>query len=131
MMFDIVCLVLGLVLLFIGGEGLVRGSVSFAERFKLLTLLVSLVIVGFGTSTVVIRNVLGSNLFNILGILGVTSLITPIAFTGQIANFDVWIMLAVALIVFMLIFLNKQIRRMAGTFFLSAYTAYTIYLFMS
>ncbi len=48
---DLLLVAAGLVLLFVGGEGLVRGSVALAERFGISKLLIGLVIVGFGTST--------------------------------------------------------------------------------
>lgn len=79
----------GLALLLLGGEGLVRGSVAVAERLNLSTLLVSMVIVGFGTSApelmvstaaalkgapnIALGNVVGSNIANILLILGMSA----------------------------------------------------------
>jgi cation:H+ antiporter len=85
----------GLVLLFIGGESLVRGSVAIAERLGLSRLVIGLVIVGFGTSTpellvsvdaalsgspeIALGNVVGSNIANILLVVGVSVLIVPIS----------------------------------------------------
>lgn len=91
---DLLLVAAGLVLLFLGGEGLVRGSVSIAERFGLSKLLIGLVIVGFGTSTpellvsvqaalggapeIALGNVVGSNIANVLLIIGVAAVIAPI-----------------------------------------------------
>lgn len=85
----------GLVLLFVGGESLVRGSVAIAERLGLSKLIIGLVIVGFGTSTpellvsvkaalggspeIALGNVVGSNIANILLIVGIAALILPIS----------------------------------------------------
>lgn len=84
----------GLILLFLGGEGLVRGSVALAERFGLSKLLIGLTIVAFGTSApelvvavdaalsdspeIALGNVVGSNIANVMLILGIAVLIAPI-----------------------------------------------------
>lgn len=84
----------GLGLLFVGDEALVRGSVALAERMGISKLLIGLVIVGFGTSTpellvsvnaaldgapeIALGNVVGSNIANILLIIGLAALIAPI-----------------------------------------------------
>lgn len=94
MLLDFGLIAAGLVLLFIGGESLVRGSVAIAERIGLSKLIIGLVIVGFGTSTpellvsvnaalggspeIALGNVVGSNIANILLIVGVSALILPI-----------------------------------------------------
>ncbi len=91
---DLLLVATGLFLLFVGGEGLVRGSVALAERLGISKLLIGLVIVGFGTSTpellvsvnaaldgapeIALGNVVGSNIANILLIIGVAALIAPI-----------------------------------------------------
>ena len=91
---DLLLVATGLLLLFVGGEGLVRGSVALAERLGISKLLIGLVIVGFGTSTpellvsvnaaldgapeIALGNVVGSNIANILLIIGVAALIAPI-----------------------------------------------------
>lgn len=96
MIFAILSLIGGLVFLTLGAEGLIRGAVALAQRFGLSPLLIGLTIVGFGTSTpelmaslqaawagnsgIAVGNVVGSNIFNILAILGITALVrkTPI-----------------------------------------------------
>lgn len=91
---DLLLVAAGLVLLFVGGESLVRGSVALAERLGISKLLIGLVIVGFGTSTpellvsvkaalagspeIALGNVVGSNIANVLLILGLAALIAPI-----------------------------------------------------
>ena len=94
MLHDLLLVAAGLVLLFVGGEGLVRGSVAIAERLGISKLLIGLVIVGFGTSTpellvsvnaaldgaseIALGNVVGSNIANVLLIVGVAAVIAPI-----------------------------------------------------
>ncbi len=94
MLHDLLLVAAGLVLLFVGGEGLVRGSVAIAERLGISKLLIGLVIVGFGTSTpellfsvnaaldgapeIALGNVVGSNIANVLLVIGVAAVIAPI-----------------------------------------------------
>ncbi|MEW5964876.1 MAG: calcium/sodium antiporter [Pseudomonadota bacterium] len=94
-MSDVVLLIAGLALLIVGGELLVRGAVGVAERLGMSPLLIGLTLVGFGTSTpelvtsveaamigspgIAIGNVVGSNIANVLLILGASALISPIA----------------------------------------------------
>lgn len=95
MLLDFGMVAAGLVLLFLGGEGLVRGSVAIATRLGISRLVVGMVIVGFGTSApelvvslqaalagspdIALGNVIGSNIANILLILGIAALLTPLA----------------------------------------------------
>ena len=85
---------MGIVLLYLGAEGLVRSSSSLAKRMQISPLVIGLTIVAFGTSmpelivsvktalsgqgAISIGNVVGSNIFNIIGILGIASIISPI-----------------------------------------------------
>lgn len=93
-------LIVGLVMLIIGGEGLVRGSVTLAERLGLSKAFVGIAVIGFGTSMpemvvsveaawidrpgIAVGNVIGSNIANILLILGVSALIRPQVTTSKI-----------------------------------------------
>lgn len=104
----------GLVLLVLGGEFLVRGAVRFAERMGLSPLLIGLTLVGFGTSTpelvtsveaalegspgIAIGNIVGSNIANILLILGMSALIFPIAVSQSALKRDGVIMVGVAML---------------------------------
>ncbi len=107
-------LLLGLVLLFIGGEGLVRGSAALALRLGLTPLVVGLTVVAFGTSApelvvsgkaafdglgaIAIGNVVGSNSLNIGLILGLTALIYPLKVQLQILRLDLPILVGVSLL---------------------------------
>jgi len=107
----IIYLLAGLVLLYFGAEGLVRGSSSLALRLGLSPLVVGLTVVAFGTSSpelmvslkaalagqadISVGNVVGSNICNIGLILGLCALITPIATNSQIVRVDIPIMIGI------------------------------------
>jgi len=76
-----------------------------------------------------VGNVVGSNIFNILGILGITSLVQPIAVAEQIARVDVWVMLAIAIALAPLLLIKGRIGRVAGAVSLALYVAYLAVLF--
>lgn len=92
---DYIYIIGGLIGLLVGGEYLVRGSVSIAQKLRISPMVVSLTLIGFGTSTpelvtsiqaalkgapgIAVGNVVGSNIANILLIIGIAALITPIA----------------------------------------------------
>jgi cation:H+ antiporter len=109
---------LGLVLLVIGGELVVRGSVHIAQRLGMSALLVGLTIVAFGTSApelaicldavvlgkpeIALGNIVGSNIANVLLILGVTATFFPIVIHRQIVQREVPIMIAVSMLFLLL-----------------------------
>jgi len=126
---DLLLVAAGLVLLFIGGEGLVRGAVAIAERFGISKLLIGLVIVGFGTSTpellvsvnaaldgapeIALGNVVGSNIANILLIVGVAASIRPIIGWQRTAVREALVSTLVALVVVGLV-QGEVINRLEG-----------------
>ncbi len=141
---SIFCIV-GLVFLAVGANLLVEGATSLAQKFGISNSIIGLTLVALGTSLpelvtaivaayrkhpdVVIGNIMGSNLFNILGILGVTSIITPIPFVGRIADTDVWIMLVVAIALSPVIWTGHRISRLEGAVFLFLYFVYVFWLY--
>lgn len=138
-MMDALLIAAGFGLLFLGGEGLVRGSVAVAERFGLSKLLIGLVIVGFGTSTpellvsvkaalsgassIALGNVVGSNIANILLILGLSIAIAPLMGWKKTAMREALIMTLVALALFGLV-QGAEIGRIAGFVLLAALVIY-------
>ncbi|MEX2615490.1 MAG: calcium/sodium antiporter [Alphaproteobacteria bacterium] len=104
----------GLILLVIGGELLVRGAVQVATRFGVSPLVIGLTLVGFGTSTpelvtsvqaalsgspgIAYGNIVGSNIANILLILGASAVLTPILVTSNALKRDCAVMVAVTLV---------------------------------
>jgi cation:H+ antiporter len=77
-----------------------------------------------GRDDIAIANVIGSNLFNILGILGINALIAPIPFAPEIANSDNWWMLGVTLLLFPLMYTGRRINRWEGGLLMAAYFLY-------
>lgn len=108
----LVLFLLGLVLLVVGAEILVRGAARLAAAFGIPPLVIGLTVVAFGTSSpelavsvqsawdgqpdLAVGNVLGSNIFNVLFILGLSALITPLVVSRQLVRLDVPIMIGVS-----------------------------------
>jgi cation:H+ antiporter len=142
MFFDIMLLMVGLVALTLGAEGLVRGSASLAIRLGLTPLIIGLTVVAFGTSMpemvvsvgaslsnqpdIAIGNVVGSNIFNIGIILGMTALICPIHVNIQVIKVDIPIMIFASLVSLSLV-VPGTVSRLAGTFLFSGILAYTVF----
>lgn len=136
----------GLVFLIGGAYILVEGAVAIARDFKLSEAVIGLTIVAVGTSLpelatavvaayrkhsdVIIGNILGSNIFNILAILGITAMISPIPIDTQIATYDVWIMLGVAVFLSIYLLRGFTVGRISGIAMLMAYCAYTVWLYI-
>jgi cation:H+ antiporter len=134
-------LVAGLVALYFGAEWLVRGGASLALRLGVTPLLVGLTVVAYGTSTpelivstmaaakgqgaIAIGNAVGSNIFNIGVILGLTALICPLRVQLQLLKLDTPVMLGVALL-FLLFFLDARIQLWEALVFLALILVYTV-----
>ena len=139
-------LAIGLVLLLGGGEALVRGSVAAASRLGVSKLLIGLTLVGFGTSMpelvaslqaalagspgVAVGNVVGSNIANILLILGVSTVILPIATTREAFRRDGTILIAASLLL-VAVALGGSLGRGVGSAFLLLLVAYTVFSYFS
>jgi cation:H+ antiporter len=133
-------LVAGLVLLVLGGDLLVRGASSLALIFGLSPLVIGLTVVAFGTSApelavsvqsslggnpdIALGNVVGSNVFNVLFILGVSALITPLVVHQQMVKREVPIMIG-ASILLLLFSLNGNISLLEGLSLFAGIIAYT------
>lgn len=141
MLTSVLLILAGLVLLFLGGEFLVRGASSLAIRLGLSPLVAGLTVVAFGTSTpelfaslhaamegqgdIAVGNVIGSNIFNVAGILGLTALIFPLRAGAQILRFDIPVMIAVSLVPLWILH-DGYIGRMEGGILFALIIAYTI-----
>lgn len=140
MTIDLVFIAVALALLFVGAEGLVRGSAALALRAGLSPLIVGLTIVAFGTSSpelvvsvkaglaqqgdIAVGNVVGSNIFNIAVILGITALVCPIPVHRQIIKVDAPIALGVALVLICLL-LDHALGRVEGGLLFGGIVVYT------
>ena len=130
----------GLVVLMFGARFLVDGSVSIARGFGVSEAFIGLTIVAVGTSLpelstsviaafrrqseIAIGNIVGSNIFNVLGILGITALIKPIPVADRFLNFDLPIMIIVSLILTILLLTRPVIGRKVGLAGLAGYAVY-------
>jgi cation:H+ antiporter len=130
----------GLVLVVIGGGWLVEGAIGLARAWGISETVIGLTIVAIGTSApelvtsivaaarrqsdVALGNVLGSNIYNILGIGGVTALIAPTEVPAAIVTFDAPVMLAVSLALLVLARTGMRIGRREGAALLAGYGAY-------
>ncbi|EPC03309.1 hypothetical protein L861_17350 [Litchfieldella anticariensis FP35 = DSM 16096] len=139
----IIAFVAGLVLLIVGAEGLVRGASRLAARLGISSLIIGLTVVAFGTSSpelavslksafadqagIAIGNVVGSNLFNVLFILGVSALIVPLVVAQQLVRFDIPLMILLSVVV-LLLALDRQIGRLDGLLLVIGLVAYTVFL---
>ncbi len=131
---------IGLVALPVGGQVLVTGATDIARVLGISEAVIGLTLVAVGTSLpelatsviaalrgradLALGNVIGSNIFNILSILGVTALIGTLPVPEQMMNRDLWIMLATALLPAPFLFLRWPLGRLAGAGFLAAYGLY-------
>ncbi len=79
---------------------------------------------------VALGNVLGSNVFNLLAIIGIVTFIKPLQVAPEILSFDLWVMAAVTLLLLGLLYIGRPIGRWHGLCFLLAYGAYMVMLFV-
>ena len=125
MLLQISTLIGGLLLILFGANYLVDGSSSIARRFGLSEFIIGLTIVGIGTSTpemvvsfmsafngnadMAIGNVVGSNIFNTMLILGITAMIAPLTITKSNINKDMPLNIGVTLILILLILIQQKL----------------------
>ncbi len=140
--------VLGIAGLVIGSKWLVDGAVVIARSFGVSELIIGLTIVSAGTSLpevatsvmaaikgerdIAVGNVVGSNIFNIVTVLGLSSIIAPagISVSQAALDFDMIFMVAIALATLPVFFLGYKIGRTSGFFFILFYVAYVAYLIL-
>jgi len=139
----ILILLLGLVSIALGAELLVRGAKVSAQIMGVPEGIIGLTIIALGTSLpelstciiaalrrqsdLVIGNILGSNVFNVLMIMGFVSIVKPIeqsAIAPQILSLDIWVMLGVSVLLALILMLFKKINRATGLIFLLGYIFY-------
>ena len=141
----VLLLIMGFALLFAGGKIIVVYAVRLAESFGIAERIIALTIVSAGTSLpelatsviaarknnldLAVGNIVGSNIFNIFFILGISALITPIKLQVY-ANLDLLVNIFASLLLFIFLFTGKgrQLERWEGLLFLAAYLAYLSYL---
>ncbi|MEM9754354.1 MAG: sodium:calcium antiporter, partial [Pseudomonadota bacterium] len=128
------------VLIIFGARFLVSGAVSIAQAVGLSEAVIGLTIVAIGTSmpelvtsiiavrkgqgSVALGNVLGSNIFNILGILGITALVQPMVIPAEIARIDIWVLCVTTVLLVAFARSGWTISRREGGLFVLGYAVY-------
>lgn len=139
------CIILGLIGLTLGGRWIVDGAVTFATQFGMSESLIGLTIVAVGTSLpelatsavaaykrnaeIAVGNVVGSNIFNIFFVLGISAIIKPLPFQMK-NNLDIGVVILSSLLLFLFMFTGKKqsLDRWEGLIFLVCYGVFVAYL---
>ena len=142
-------LLVGLGLLMLGSNQLVAGAVRIAEQLGVSELMIGLTILAIGTSLpeiaisviaaskgkvdLAVGNVIGSNIFNILGVLGLTAIFAPqgVPVTSQAINFDIPLIVFLPLLCLPIFLTGMRITRREGILFLGGYVAYLLCLIVT
>lgn len=140
----LVFILAGIIGLPIGAQLMIDGAVVIAERFGLSEEIIGLTLVAIGTSLpelattvmaairrqsdVALGNVIGSNMFNLLAIMGVTSFFGPIPVANEFLNFHLWVMLGSSALIALFVFTRLSITRIWGVAFLALYVVYIVQL---
>jgi len=145
---NIFFILVGLGLLILGARWLVESATTMAKSIGVSELVIGLTIVAVGTSLpevatsiiaavkgesdIAVGNAIGSNIFNLLGVLGVSGLLAPggIAVAPRVLTFDFMVMVFVALVCLPVFYVDDNVSRGEGMLFLSYYILYTAYLIL-
>lgn len=140
LLWTVTAVVFGLLLLISGSQVLLRGAIGIAEHFRVPEAVIGLTLVAVGTSLpelsisviaairrhadVAVGNILGSNIFNLLGILGVSALLQPLPVHARILQFDQWVMLGTSLLLLVFLYSGRRLSRAEGGVLLIGYGIY-------
>lgn len=130
----------GLAGIVVGAHLLVEGGLGIAEAFNVSRTIIGLTLIAIGTSLpelaivivaswrghsdIALGNVLGSNIFNLLGIAGGVAMITPLQMPVEIATFDIWVLLGGTVLLLPLMITENKISRFEGRLLVALYFAY-------
>ena len=140
-------LIVGGIFLYLGSDWFISGAMSIANSIGISERIIGITVVSIGTSIpelatsmvaifnkekgISLGNLLGSNIFNVFAVLGITSIITPLTVSDlNIVNFDIYVMLLFSAIIFPLFFYPKKLElgRIEGIMILSFYSFYILYI---
>ncbi len=143
--FALIWLAIGGGALYLGATWLIDGAVELAVLFGVSQAVIALSIIAAGTSLpelatvivaswrghpeIVVGGIIGSNIFNILFVLGTTAVTAPVIINPEIANFDMWIMLAATLMIIPFMLSGWRLSRIEGLILLLGYGAYLSLLY--
>ncbi|AXS41430.1 calcium/sodium antiporter [Breoghania sp. L-A4] len=138
-------MIVGLISLPVGGHLAIEGAVAIARQWGVTETAIGLTVIALGTSlpelattvmavkrnhsAVALGNVIGSNVFNLLAILGTTAVIVPIAIPPEIMEFDIWVMLATTVLLMLLAIFRITLGKPAGFAMVGGYFAYIFVVF--
>ena len=136
----VAALVVGLGMLIGGSQLLLYGAIGLAQAMGISEAVIGLTIVAVGTSLpemavsviaalrrhadVAVGNILGSNTFNVLGILGISAVLQPLPIAERVSQFDQWVMLGSAGLLLLFLYTGMRLSRWEGTALLGGYAAY-------
>lgn len=136
-------LVIGLIALVAGARILLMGATGIARESGVSEAVIGLTIVAVGTSLpelavslvaalrrhadVAVGNILGSNIFNLLGILGLSALLQPLPVNTRIIELDQWVMLGAAVMLMLFLYTGLRLSRLEGALLLAAYGGYLVF----
>lgn len=142
---SIIILLLSLALLIGGSHIFVESASNIARHFNISEAVIGLTIVAFGTSApelvtsvvaayrkhtdIAVGNIIGSNLFNLIAIIGITSTVNPLSVDPTFIAFDAWFMVIITCIFTFMMFMGKRIGRIDGVILFAAYLAYIYYAY--
>ena len=143
---SLVMIVVGIAALVLGANFLIQGAVGIARAMGVSEQVIGLTMVAFGTSLpelassvvaalrregdIVLGNLIGSNIFNVLFILGVTSVIRPVAIVSQEVWLDLGVMMGVSFLVWIFLATRSRLTRWEGGLLVLIYVSYLTYLFV-
>jgi len=138
-------LLIGLIGLYFGAQWLIDGAKSLGESAGLSKHVIGITIVAFGTSVpelvtsvvaayrkemeISVGNLIGSNIFNIMAVIGITAMVHPISIEQSVVNWDMLWMLGIFLAIFPMMWLKRKVNRVSGAILLSTYFLYIYLLF--
>ena len=141
----IALIVFGIILLIVGSRFFIESAINIAKRFEVPEAIIGLSLVAFGTSLpelvvgivsafrkrvdFALGNILGSNIYNVLGILGISSFFDQFKIPQLIASYDLYIMTGTIFFIFLFMMFVKQLNRLFGILSLSAYVVYIFTLY--
>ncbi len=132
-------LLIGLVGLYFGSDWFLNGAVNLARQLGMTEHVIGVTIVAFGTSVpelvtsivaamkketdISIGNLIGSNVFNISAVVGITAIVSPVSIQNNLFNFDMYWLIGIPILLFLLMWRNK-IGRLSGSLLFGTYVAY-------
>tara|TARA_B100001013_G_scaffold207400_1_gene125928 strand:- start:333 stop:839 length:507 start_codon:yes stop_codon:yes gene_type:complete len=142
----VILILIGISFLIVGANFFINSAINIATEFEIPESIIGVSLVAFGTSlpelvvglTAAIRkkvdfalgNVLGSNIYNILGILGVSSFFGNFRIPALITNFDLYVMIGMTLFIFLFMFFSKKLSKLFGIICLLVYFSYITFLYV-